>query len=395
MNSLGSPGVASAQPASSTSAIVAVGHELLGNNRTRWVVIRRLVIPLLLVILWVTLGGCQTGPLEKTVQVPSPAGQGLGVEFLAKPSQRHIRVLSFNVGWDSIFPDDDPQNDNFRQDSSGEQFVRIISATQPDVLCLQEINPVRDPQGVADILDEVLPLEAGRRWQAHSGSDNVIAVRFELIMRSQAVVRTALITNFGHAMALVDLPDGAYKGDLYLICAHFKSQGGERNISARQEHADAIVGWLRDVKTSGGEADLPSGTPIIVLGDFNVYDTDPHHHLTTLLTGDIQDEEQYGPDIAPDWDDTSLTDALPRHNGAGEATYTWRDDNQEFNPGELDRILYTDSVLRVDNSFVLNTMIMSAEELEAVGLQAGDVALAPESGCYDHLPLVVDVVLEP
>ena len=73
--------------------------------------------------------------------------------------------------------------------------------------------------------------------------------------------------------------------------------------------------------------------------------------------------------------------------------YTWRDDTQGFKPGVLDRILYTDSVISVDNAFVLDTTIMTGQELEAVGLEAGDVMLDPSTGRYDHLPLVVDIVL--
>jgi endonuclease/exonuclease/phosphatase family metal-dependent hydrolase len=189
----------------------------------------------------------------------------------------------------------------------------------------------------------------------------------------------------------VDLPDANYEKDLYLVCAHFQAKGGQENIEARQEHADAIMGWIRDIKTPGDEINLPASTPIVVLGDFNVYDTDPAYHLTTLLTGDIVNEDEYGADIAPDWDNTSLADALPRHNASEEDVYTWRDDTQEFNPGVLDRILYTDSVIAVSHAFVLNTTVMTEAELAGAGLKADDVMLDPETGRYDHLPLVVDI----
>ena len=33
--------------------------------------------------------------------------------------------------------------------------------------------------------------------------------------------------------------------------------------------------------------------------------------------------------------------------------YTWRNDTDPFNPGALDRIIYLDSVLSVENAFVL------------------------------------------
>jgi hypothetical protein len=62
-----------------------------------------------------------------------------------------------------------------------------------------------------------------------------------------------------------------------------------------------------------------------------------------------------------------------------------------FNPSALDRIIYADSVMRVDNSFVLNTTTMPPALLQATGLQANDVFLDPTTNYYDHLPLVVDV----
>jgi endonuclease/exonuclease/phosphatase family metal-dependent hydrolase len=301
--------------------------------------------------------------------------------------------MSFNVGWDSIFADDDPQNDPYRTDSKQAEFLRIVGAIRPDIVCLQEINPARDPQQIASILDSALPLDSGKKWQAHSGRDNVIAAPYDLLMKADRRDHDQALTGRGHAMALIDLPDGTYKQDLYLICAHFKSAGGQENIEARQGQADGIVEWLADIRTAGDQIDLPSGTPILLAGDFNAYDTDPAYHLTTMVSGDIVDEDTYGPDSAPDWDGTDLADALPLHNGVGPETYTWRDDNQGFNPGELDRILFTDSVLSVEHSFVLNTASMTEADLEAAGLQAGDVLLDPQTGRYDHLPLVVDIAV--
>lgn len=310
--------------------------------------------------------------------------------FLAQPKGT-LRLMSFNVGWDSIFPDGDPLNDPFRVADRSEAYARILTAIRPQVICFQEINPRRDPGQVADMLDRVLPLLEGWKWQVHRGGDNLIAAAFNLDLTDSAIVKGNPITGRGHATALVDLPDGEYSQDLYLVCPHFKSQGGDSNINARQAHADALVSWIRDMQTPGGEIDLPFGTPFSILGDLNVYDTDPAYHLVTLLEGDIINETEFGPDIAPDWDGTSLADALPKHNGDGPEISTWRDDTQEFNPGVLDHILYSDSVIQVENSFVLNTMTLSPSALAAAGLQAEDVMLETEAGNYDHLPLVVDI----
>lgn len=339
-------------------------------------------VSLLVVLLILLVAGC------RSILIPE---QGSIPEFLQKPSLQHIRVMSFNVGYDSIFLDDDPQNHPWRSDSKPAEFVRIVKAIDPDVICLQEINPVRDPQQVGNILDAAIPLGNGKKWQTHSGQDNVIAARFDLVLRAEKLAPYGNITKPGHALALVDLPNANYEEDLYLICAHFQAMGGQENIKARQEHADAIMRWIRDIGAPGDEIDLPANTPIVVLGDFNVYATDPAYHLTTLLTGDIVNEDEYGADIAPDWDDTALADALPRHNASGDDIYTWRDDTQEFNPGALDRILYTDSIIAVRHAFVLNTTVMTKSELAGTGLKVGDVLMDLEAGRYDHLPLVVDI----
>ncbi|MCP4589133.1 MAG: endonuclease/exonuclease/phosphatase family protein [bacterium] len=308
-------------------------------------------------------------------------------EFMRKPSPYHLRVLCYNINWDAIFESGDPDNHDWWEYDKSDEFVRVETAIDPDIVCLQEINWDRDPQDVADILDSALPLGDGIGWRAHSGSDNVIAARFDL---SMLATDTNPTTNRSQAMALVDLPDETYPVDLYLMNAHFKASGGETNIARRQQHADAIIHWIGDIKTAGGYINLPAGTPIVVLGDLNVYDTDPHYHLTTLLTGDIVDEGTYGPDLSPDWNDTDNTDTLPVHNGVGADDWTWRDDSGSYNPGDLDHVIYTDSVVDVGSSFVLNTTTMSPADLTAAGLQANDVVLEAGIGYYDHLPLVID-----
>lgn len=307
--------------------------------------------------------------------------------FLLRPAPDLLRVMSFNPYWDAIFPAGDPLNNSLYQYDRAAAFRRIVQAVAPDVLCLQEVNPAREPAQVSQILDEVLPLSGGQTWQASSGQDNVIASRYPLSLEQEWEAYPGDFVP-GHATALVDLPGAG--PDLYIVCAHFKSAGGDINVLRRQQQADGIIALLRDARTPGGEVDLPEGTPLLVMGDFNVYDTDPAYHLTTMLTGDVVDEETYGPDSPPDWDSTALADVLPVHNATGTARWTWRDDTQEFNPGILDHILYSDSVLTLEHAFVLNTMSLESDLLQAAGLEAADVTLDAEQGLYDHLPLVAD-----
>ena len=189
-------------------------------------------------------------------------------------------------------------------------------------------------------------------------------------------------------MALVDLPDALFDGDLYVINTHFKCCGDEGNDPLRQQQADSIVSWMRDARSPGGALTLPVDTGIVVVGDLNMIAS--FQPVATLLNGDVLDELQYGPDAPPDWDGGGNVDLQARHNGRETFDYTWRNDASPFAPGRLDYVTYSDSVLRRANAFVLNTMLMAPDELAAAGLQAGDVARNGSQGDYDHLPIVVD-----
>ncbi|MFV1859986.1 MAG: endonuclease/exonuclease/phosphatase family protein [Anaerolineales bacterium] len=315
-------------------------------------------------------------------------------QFMQRPGGDAIRVMSYNVNWDSIFPDDDPNNHDFREFDRAEAFVRVMRAVQPDIVCLQEINYLRSSEDLGEFLTQVMGSAEDEIWQAANVRDNVIATQFELIEEGYELAEGSVRANLPQAAALIDLPDEQFgDSDLNLICAHFKAGGQYGDILQRANQADAIMAYVRDFRTPGGELDLDPGSPFVILGDFNVYETDPHLQLQTLVSGDISNEDRYGEDLQPDWDETPLEDVVPSHNGLGDEFYTWRNDAEPFNPGALDRIIYSDSVLNVVNAFVLNTMMLSDRALAALGLQADDVLLDAESGYYDHLPIVVDFVI--
>lgn len=51
--------------------------------------------------------------------------------------------------------------------------------------------------------------------------------------------------------------------------------------------------------------------------------------------------------------------------------------------------------MKVGNSFVLNTTVMTEEELSRSGLLATDVLKGAKPGHFDHLPLVADFIFVP
>ncbi len=287
----------------------------------------------------------------------------------------------------SIFPPDGKRH-------SG--FARIVRAVSPDVLALQEVNPA-EMDRLAEMMDRILPLGQSRRWQIHGAADNVIISRYPLRLRdSELVVPRPLPGNpdfqYGQGMVLIDLPDRETDTDVYLIAMHNRSRVGRDYANQRQAQSDSVVRWVRDLKR--GDA-IAKNTPLIIAGDMNVLANDSRMHFTTLLTGDIADEGTFGADAAPDWDGTALADASPSHNAAGEQFYTWRNDSEPYPPGQLSRILYTDSVMRLQHGFVLNTMTMGLEEREEFGLLESDGLLDGIEGIFDHMPVVVDLVMTP
>ena len=77
------------------------------------------------------MDSCRSQPVGQ--RADTQTGElSIGIEFLKKTSSEHIRVMSYNVGWDSIFPDDDPQNNQWRRDSRGIEFTRILRAVKPE-----------------------------------------------------------------------------------------------------------------------------------------------------------------------------------------------------------------------------------------------------------------------
>jgi hypothetical protein len=50
-------------------------------------------------------------------------------------------------------------------------------------------------------------------------------------------------------------------------------------------------------------------------------------------------------------------------------------------------------VISIGNAFILNTRELSIYLLEYYGLEANDVLIDPDTGYYDHLPIIVDFSL--
>ena len=295
-----------------------------------------------------------------------------GETFLDRRDPSDLRIATWNIYFSSIFPT--------VNSTRAAGFGRVIGAVSADVWAFQEVYSGSDV-AVKSLLDDFQPLGTAEGWHVAKYDEHVIASKYPLSMLQN---NTTPAGQRPVAMGLVDLPDDLFPSDLYLMNAHYRCCGGADPF--RQRQSDAFANWMRDAKTPGGSITLPADTPMVLLGDFNI--VEGPQPLQTLLTGDIANEVVYGPDASPDWDGTanSMVDAY--HNGTGADLYTWRDDTMIYDPGRLDYITYTDSVMSVRHAFTLNTTTMTADELLATGLQANDSIYSAES--WDHLPVVAD-----
>ena len=294
---------------------------------------------------------------------------------------KDVRIMTYN------------HNRNFISDPATDaEFNRILVAIDPDVAVMQEFPSSISQADVMNRFDSILPLAGGASWQVHfgllGGIRTVIISRHPLLMTRIDTIPAS--DTRGVTIALVDLPDADYPFDVYLMGVHLKCCGnpGGSEDQQRQNSADAMANWLGDargvVRPSGDNVVLPVNTPVLMLGDFNMVGG-PQPEMT-LLTGNIQDEATYGPDVKGDWDNTDVTNLMQADPFTGD-TFTWQG-NGSFPPSALDRIIYTDSAATIANSFILNTDTMTTSALAAAGLQAGDTL--PQNSS-DHLPSVVDL----
>jgi endonuclease/exonuclease/phosphatase family metal-dependent hydrolase len=304
--------------------------------------------------------------------------------FIDRQLSSDLRMMSYNILWDSIFPDVDAVK--------AAKFNRVMDAINPDILNLQEIgywdSPVAPKTGndVRDLLNSVSPLPDGASWNVYKGNsgDSVLASKYPITMTRNF---TSPSGDLGMAIGLVNLPDDQFPSDFYVMNNHYKCCGGNGSTEdqRRQRQSDANVAWLRDARNPGGVINLAPGTPFAVVGDLNIVGS--QSPLNTLITGNIVNEASYGVDSPPDWDGTNITDAAPVHNGSGSLNYTYRSGGST---SRLDYIIYSDSALDVGNKFVLNTVSMIPAQRTATGLQQFDTAQGNSSTYFDHLPVVVD-----
>jgi len=148
---------------------------------------------------------------------------------------------------------------------------------------------------------------------------------------------------------------------------------------------DAVIGFLRDAFTEGGNFTLDSEPPFMVIGDLNLVTS--RRPLDVVLTGVVIDKDSYGPDFPPGPARTPL-EAVPIRHSDAPFTYTWHTGDTKYYSARLDWALVPSGVA-VERAFVLDTGTMFGASLRKSGLNRTDSREAS-----DHMPIVVDVSWE-
>jgi len=276
---------------------------------------------------------------------------------IAPENPSAVRLMTHNMLQDQLF-------DAWKQLAHG----RLLQAIDPDIICYQEVYG-HTSTDVRQVVESFL----GGTWDANLVGDQV------LVTRSEILDYWNIADGRGGAFLLAPL--GAFNANLLVFNCHLSCCAW--NDDERQTQVDAIMAFVRDAQTPGGELELGSDNPIVITGDMNFVGS--VRQLETFLTGDIYDNGTYGPDFAPDWDASDLSDVVPRHI-AHALAYSWYKPISDDCPGRLDYIIYSDSNTEIVQDMVVQTTFLGDAYLDAYDLLHTDTSVAS-----DHLPVFADL----
>jgi exonuclease III len=281
---------------------------------------------------------------------------------IARKSEKSIRIVSYNVERDGLV--------------GNPACARLLKAIDPDIIGFQEIYTT-DLANVKAQIEDWLP---GHDWYASkAGPDCILISKYPIT--ATEVLEYGGSSSSGNGAFLLESPEFDDK-KMLVVNAHLPCCD---NNEDRQDEVDGIMAFIREVQNGNGPFNLPSNSPIFILGDMNLVGL--AEQLNTFYTGDIKSNGQFGIDFSPDWDGTALSDCGAFASGSPLA-YTWYSETSNFSPGKLDFIFYSDAVAELENAFGLETEELPADSLNRYNLQITD----SRQGA-DHIPVVADFVL--
>ncbi len=279
---------------------------------------------------------------------------------IAKESNVDLRLLAYNL-----------QHNLF---DNQEEFSRIINVLDPDVISFSEVSEVSEDQMLSFFNEYVGYPE----WYAKKNGDVMAVSKYPLIEFWSVTSKIGA--------SLIDLPDTEFDIDFLSLYAHPPCC---RNDAGRQYHFDKFIEFILDIQEEGGVGFVSDNTPFAFSGDMNLVGL--RQQYNTIMNGTISNIVEFGEGGFPDWDNSSLGDAICRITTHTSA-HTWRENTANpvvggYAPGRLDFIFYSNSVITLAKSFTLDTHYLNYESLNQLGLDYNDTYITS-----DHLPIVCDFI---
>lgn len=284
---------------------------------------------------------------------------------IKKESAEYLRIMAYNIERDGII-----------ETSNTTEYSSIFKAIEPEIIGFTEVYSASSQQ-VADRLEFFLPSKEGEIWYNKKEGEYDIV----LISRFQITQSFTIESDIGHNASgafLLNLRP-KYDSDMLVIVSHPKCCSGVSEDEKRQNQFDAIIAFIRDAVNTGGVLTISPNIPIIVMGDLNL--VGDSRQYKTLITGDIKFNDKYGNDFLPDWDSSGFDDAIPFVSNTGMCYTT---NPGSFPPGRLDYLVYSGSVMKAVNSYILNTNKLTNEQISQFGFSKSNTDVS------DHLPVIVD-----
>ncbi len=254
-----------------------------------------------------------------------------------------LRVASFNTLFSGLI---DAARVN--------QFKRLLDAVNADVYVFQEEYDSNAAQ-VSTVINAIDPLEDGRPWTVIRNGELIITSPYTML---------PLPTTSGYYGAVVRIPGM----DTLVLTTHLKCCGyaGDSNDQQRITQTQSAITLINNFRAGSLGSTLAPyrNAPIVLVGDWNLVGS------TTPV------------DL---WATAHNLTRAPISNLIGSDVVTWSaPDGLDFWPGVLDVLMYTRGSTFLRNSFLLDSTLLNAGELAALGLQAND------SLASDHRLLVMD-----
>lgn len=293
--------------------------------------------------------------VDEAYEQPAFAAVDTGDAVIPDKVDGAVRVMAINVLWGQ--PRENP-----------EPFARVFDAIDADIYLIQEWerSPYTETELLAWFKKHINPDAA---WSAMvtgvsgRGSGTAVVTAHPIVAKLPAYspVETERWDFPARiAGATIDTPSGRF----VVGNVHFKAGGALDSLEDVRRRAEAMAvnrlltglsaATQPDVVVFGGDYNLNGSTEIVELAV---------RHL--------------------DRDMSSLTVASPHVLGRPGLLYTH---GRSSSKNRLDFISWSDSTAAVTDAFVLDTQVLSAKALDAMGLQRDDTEAT------DHLPVVVDLL---